>query len=306
MKKGKRFTPARLQRWRTNGRGQGIKEDYVPWHMVTRDDPGSQGRSHQVNWCYGRQLHFLSEQEKVVFGFISMLSGLVDVREQFPLAQQTHVADVDAYIWPSNQHATRPGTLEIAADLGLKHPRVNGGGGSAPWVMTTDFVVTLSMPNFRPSLLAVSVKSGQEIENERTHELLRIEREYWRRQDVPWILVNESTYASEMQDTMLEALNWADLSLSIDDRLLIQILRLSTYAKDLDGLGFTEAINRLKFEFGIDADETKRVFWTAVWMKVLPIDLAMAVRPAAVIRLLPKAQFIEQNPVVARRTAWKG
>ncbi len=306
MRKGKRFTPARLERWRTNGRGQGIKEDYVPWHQVGRDDPGSQGRSHQVNWCYGRQLHFLSEQEKVVFGFISMLSGLVDVREQFPLAQETHVADVDAYIWPSNQLGTRPGTLEIAADLGLAHPRVNGGGRSAQWVMTTDFVVTLSMPNLRPSLLAVSVKSGEEIEDRRTHELLRIEREYWRRQDVPWLLVNESTYAPGMQDTMVEALNWADLNLSIDDRLLIQILRLSSYAKDLDGLTFTAAINRLKSEFEIDADSAKRVFWTAVWMKVLPIDLTMAIRPAAVIRLLSKAEFIGQNPVVARRTAWRG
>lgn len=305
MRKGKRFTPARLQRWRSNGRGLGIKGDYAPWHQVSRDDPGSRGRSHQVNWRYSRLLHLLSDHEKVIFAFISMLSGLLDVREQLPLAQEKHVGDLDPYQWPPSQIATQPGTLEIAADLGLKHPRVNGDGASTPWVMTTDFVVTLSMPNMRPSLLAISVKSGDEIEDRRTHELLKIEREYWCRQDVPWLLVNESTYASDLKDTMLDAIHWADLNETVDDRLMARLLQLSPNARGLDGLTFTAAIARLKADFGIDAEDAKRLFWSGVWLNVIPVDLRMSIRPGARIRLLSKDEFVQQNPVASRRTAWR-
>lgn len=305
MRKGKRFTPARIQRWQANGRGVGTKEEYVPWHMVSRDDPGSRGKSHQVNWRFGRQHHFLSDQELVAFGFITMLPSLVDVREQFPLAQKTHAKEISAYQWPPSSAPDAQGTLEIAADLGLKHPRVNGEGVSTPWVMTSDFVVTITMPNQRPALLVVSVKAGEELEDRRTVDLLRIEREYWRRQDVSWLLVSQSTYQPAMNGTMKSAMAWAVRPEPIDDQLLIRLLKLSTEVAALQGLTLRAALNKLQADFSIDMEEAQILFWRAVWTAVIPLDLTMPVRPGAVIRLLDQEEFVRQNPVASRRTAWR-
>lgn len=77
MRKGLRFTPARLEKWRDAGRGTGTGADYQPWHQVTRSDPGSRGRSHLINWRFGRLHHLLSDQEMVAFAFASMLPNLV-------------------------------------------------------------------------------------------------------------------------------------------------------------------------------------------------------------------------------------
>lgn len=193
MRKGQRFTPARLVRWLDHGRGTGRGADYQPWHQVTRDDPGSRGRSHLINWRFGRLHHLLSDQELVAFGFASMLPGVVDLREQFPLAHDEHPPELAAY--QVDRHGlTMPGTLQIAEDLGHKHPWVRKGEDDEPWVMTTDLLLTLFNRMGRSELLAISVKHADELSDKRTLELLRIEREYWRRQDVYWLLLNSTLY----------------------------------------------------------------------------------------------------------------
>lgn len=123
MRKGQRFTPARLVRWHNTGRGTGTGADYQPWHQVTRDDPSSRGRSHLLNWRFGRLHHLLSDLELVAFGFASMLPGVTDLREQFPLACNEHQCELADY---QGSHSGRlsPGTLEIAEDLGHRHPAV--------------------------------------------------------------------------------------------------------------------------------------------------------------------------------------
>ena len=50
MRTTKRFTPAVLDRFKREGRGTGIFQDYIPWHKVSRGDPASSGRSHLVIW----------------------------------------------------------------------------------------------------------------------------------------------------------------------------------------------------------------------------------------------------------------
>lgn len=304
MRKGKRFNPARLARWQANGRGLGIKEDYVPWHQVTRDDPGSRGRSHLVNWRFGRQHHLLSDQELVVFGLITMLSGVEDVREQFPLAHKTHLNELAAYQWPPSKSQV-PGTLEIAADLGLKHPRTSGDGATENWVMTTDFLLTLKMPNLHPALLAISVKADDELENQRTLALLRIEREYWRRQDCIWLLITPSMYGEAIDATVKSALAWALYDGYDDNWMMLQMLRLSQLASSLNGLLFRVAIQKVQDELAVDRDTAQRLFWQAVWMGVILLDLSIPLRPSSRLRLVSREQFTTQNPIAGRRTAWK-
>jgi hypothetical protein len=141
MRKGRRFTPARLERWRRNGRGTGTGSNYIPWHQVTRDDPSSRGRSHTVPWRFKRLHHLLSDQELIAFGFATMLPDVHDLREQFPLAHDDHQQEITAYTTAPLGSAA--GTATIANELGCKHPLVYGNGECAPWILSTDLLLTL-------------------------------------------------------------------------------------------------------------------------------------------------------------------
>lgn len=94
---GIRFTPAMLARWRGEKRGTGTSKYYIPWQQVRPADPASRGRSHLVNWRFERLHHLLSDNELVAFGLVTMLQGVIDVREQFPLALSEHPFDVTPY-----------------------------------------------------------------------------------------------------------------------------------------------------------------------------------------------------------------
>ncbi|MFC0167611.1 TnsA endonuclease N-terminal domain-containing protein [Pseudoduganella danionis] len=91
-----------------------------------------------------------------------MLPNIVDVREQVPLNLEEHTAQVAAYS-AKHQHQTARGTLACAEMLGFKHPVLRSSGETAPWVMTTDFVVTLEAGAGQYELLAISVKPDNDL-----------------------------------------------------------------------------------------------------------------------------------------------
>ena len=192
MRTTKRFTPNLLDRFRALGRGTGTYDDYIPWHRLSRGDPASQGRSHLPMWR-GRQRELLSDQELGGFHFTIMLPTLVDVREQFPLSLESNrheLADYDVRA----RAGYFPGTKEIAESLATKHPRVNGNGRSAPWVMTTDLLLCLRRPDRQLELLAIAIKSDKDANRKRSKELLLLEKAYWQARGVTWLLITPSLY----------------------------------------------------------------------------------------------------------------
>lgn len=159
-----------------------------------------------ISWLLGRLRHFLSDNELVVFALTLML-GPEDLREQFPLALESHPIERMAYE-PTSVPTWTPGTLEIARELGIKHPDTRGQGKVADWVLTTALVVTLRMPNGRRSLVAIAVKQEGELKNKRTLEKLRIEREYWVRQEVNWLLITPEMINRESTETIKASMPW--------------------------------------------------------------------------------------------------
>jgi TnsA endonuclease N terminal len=287
MRKGQRFTPARLVRWHDQGRGTGRGADYQPWHQVTRDDPGSRGRSHLINWRFGRLHHLLSDQELVAFGFASMLPGIVDLREQFPLAHDEHPPELAAY-QVDRQGLTMPGTLQIAEDLVHKHPWVRKGEDDEPWVMTTD-------------LLAISVKHADELSNKRTLELLRIEREYWRRQDVYWLLLNAALYNDLVANAIRVGMAWTVGQPDVAPELRAACAGL---AKEIHGRSSRQCLELISRQLSIDIQAAQCVMWQAIWSGQLPINLSRSMRINQPLELLSPAAFWQQNPIASRRTAW--
>jgi hypothetical protein len=294
------FSPALLERFERQGRGRGTESEYEPWHQVRRAEPVSRGRSHLISGQLNRLHHFLSDNELVVFALTLML-GPEDLREQFPLALESHPVERMAYE-PQSVPTWTPGTLEIARELGIKHPVTRGQGKVADWVLTTDLVVTLRMPNGKRSLVAIAVKQEAELKHKRTLEKLRIEREYWVRQEVNWLLITPEMINREAAETIKASMPWV-LSAAAQPESLQSLL--GGLVDELNGLSFTNAFKLLALRLQVTGPEAQNLFWHGVWAGVIRLDLSVPLRPASRVKILSAQAFREQNPLAMRRTAWQ-
>lgn len=110
--------------------------------------------------------HVLSLGERWFFYWMDWLRSIRDIREQYPLLP----------VWE---------TVEIAEQHGLCHPRDRKTG--EPIVMTTDFRLTeVTTGGLRELARSVKPKSGL---TRQAIEKLEVERLYWQRRGIPWLLV---------------------------------------------------------------------------------------------------------------------
>ncbi|MDP9877260.1 hypothetical protein J2W25_000878 [Variovorax boronicumulans] len=299
MRKGQRFTPAKLAKWGNIGRGLGTGPDYQPWHQVTRDDPSSRGRSHLLTWRFGRLHHLLSDLELVVFAFASMLPGVVDLREQFPLCHGEHLPELATYDAGVSGEAC--GTRQIADELGYLHPLARREKDVSLWVMTTDILLTLKNQKGTTELLAVSAKYGEELDAKRTRQLLHIEREYWHRQGVTWLLLTPDLYTKSVSTAIRIGMPF---TLGQPDAAPDLIRDCSALASHLDGRTWRESLDLISCRFALDTQSAQCVLWQAIWSGQLPLDLGRMVRMTEPLKLISVANFWQQNPVASRRTSW--
>lgn len=297
MRTTKRFTPQLLERFRRQGRGQGTFEDYIPWHRVGRGDPASRGRSHLQQWN-GRQRELLSDHEWGILLFSSMLTNLVDIREQFPLVQESNLHELSAYQHNgSRQHF--PGTLEIAKNLGIKHPMTTGDGRSDTWTPSTDLLLTLKRADGAMELVAIAVKESKDLTKKRKKELLLLEQSYWAVRGVAWIVITPSQYDKRVALTLRMAMPWAlGAAVSEADRQFA-----SKTANQYSGLPLTQLLEKLSTSFG-DIDRAQRAFWQGVWSTHIPLDLRRGWRPHQPVAFLDLEPFMSLNPIAMRRSAW--
>jgi hypothetical protein len=297
MRKGQRFTPKRLQKWIEQGRGTGSGEHYQPWHQVTRSDPGSRGRSHLVNSSLSRLHHFLSDLELVQFTFATMLPSVVDMQEQCPLSLEDG-RDVFNHDGPVARF--QPGAPTIALELGVSYPMLRRDGEIQPWVMTTDLLLTFAAGS-ADRQVAVSVKPKGGFGRKRQHELFAIEREYWLRRGVPWLLVTPDQYDTVVARSIGSGAAWALGMPPVASELQESCAR---WVAKRRRPRFGELMNQLPAALGVDQMQAQCAFWQAVWSGVLPINLGFDVRPASTLELLEPQAFWHQNPIAARRSAW--
>lgn len=173
VRKRRNITEKDVQNWIKRGFGQGEGDCYRPWAKV-RDVP-SLGRSTRIVALRHKRIHHLySDVETSHFLQADFSLGVTEIREQVALLP-------------------REETLEIASELGIRHPvfpctRV-------PTVMTSDLYV------LREAVVGgsfvLSVKRDEALHPgagglKRTLEKLQIEKCYWERRDVPWRLVTQS------------------------------------------------------------------------------------------------------------------
>lgn len=297
MRTTKRFSPTVLSRFKKQGRGLGTFEEFIPWHRVGRGDPSSRGRSHLQMWR-NRQRELLSDKEWIGLFFAISLRLLFDLLEQFPLSAEPAAHELLRYVVDASQ-TTFPGTIELAERLGIRHPTTSGSGITTTWIMSTDLVLVLRTASGKLELLAVSIKSEEDLENKRTKELLTLEREYWTARGVTWLLITPALYDKRVALTLKNTMPWALENFVSESDLQIA----ASISTELQGRSLTFAFERLTEKFG-DRDYSQRAFWQAVWRGKVPLDLRRGWRPHQPIVLLSEEEFDLLNPIASRRSAW--
>ncbi|MGK7930192.1 MAG: TnsA endonuclease N-terminal domain-containing protein, partial [Microcystaceae cyanobacterium] len=162
------WTQAKFERYKKEGRGQGTGKDYVPWIKI-QDFP-SNGRSHRIpGWKTGRIHHLLSDQEKRTFYLFEWSDIVVDIREQYPLA------DLDL-------------ALKIADEMNFKYPEDSQ--HHIPYILTTDFMLTIEQEG-KLVQVARTVKSTKDLEKKTTVAKLELERRYYQALGIDWGIITE-------------------------------------------------------------------------------------------------------------------
>lgn len=297
MRTTKRFTPDLLDRYRAQGRGQGTFQFYIPWHQISRSDPASRGRSPLITWR-GRHYELLSDGEQIGFMFAApLLDSGDDLREQFPLAQASAPHELSAY---DARYAgvACPGTLEIAASLGIRHPSCHGGARSAPWQMTTDLLIMQINSEGARSLHAISCKDGSKL-SKRAKERLELEREYWKQRGATWTLLTPALYHVLVGRTLQQTWPWA-LAASVPKRALTAATRA---IGDWTGRSLTFVLDRITEDLN-DTELAQRALWQSVWLGRSPVDLRRGWRPHSPLVLIDPGEFKALNPIASGRSAW--
>lgn len=297
MRTTKRFTPTVLARFTREGRSQGSHDTYSAWHMVSRGDPASSGRSHLLNWK-GRLRDLLSDGELGEQLFATMLPDLDDCLEQCKLHPEdgpdplSANGDVDEY-------TPYPGTESLARELGFKHPRLHDTNGSTPWVMTPDLLLAFRPLNNRRPKLAIAFKPVGEHLRRRTHQVLQLEREYWLRRGVPWLLITPDQYELEVRLTLNRVACWA-----LADELSAELRQIAVGIARADPVAsVTSLLLQTAAELG-SLHLAQCALWQSVWCGELPVDLRRGWRPHLPLRHLSPEAFRNLNPIASRRSAW--
>lgn len=168
-------TQADLDRHVAKGYGAGEGENYQPWLRI--QDVASRGRSRKVQGTkVNRMHHLLSDFEFWYLLLLEFSEKVIDIREQFPL-------------FPT------PEAHQIAASLGIIYPRYPS--TTVPFVMTTDFVVTLVDASGNRGTAARTLKYEDEFastkELQRRLEKFELEKAIWASKGISdWKIITPS------------------------------------------------------------------------------------------------------------------
>lgn len=197
-KRNRATTEEKQSKWIDQGRGLGHGADYQPW--LTIQDVPSNGRVTRVKgWKTGRTHHLMSSLETAYFYTAEWADSVTDIREQYPLL-------------PIER------TLEIAMELGIKHP--TDPKTKVPTVITTDFVLTINNGEDEVREIARTIKPASKL-TKRQLDKFRIEHRFHKEQGRDWGIVTDLDLPKVLPRNMEFIHNHREIStftnLSMDD-----------------------------------------------------------------------------------------
>ncbi|MEA5498337.1 TnsA endonuclease C-terminal domain-containing protein [Limnoraphis robusta Tam1] len=256
MARSKReWTQAKYERYLDVGRGQGEGKNYVPWIKV-QDFP-SEGRSHRIpGWKTGRVHHLLSDQEKRTFFLFEWSDIVIDIREQYPLA------DLDL-------------ALKIADEMNFKYPE--DPQHHIPYILSTDFMITIERDG-KPVQVARTVKLSKDLEKKSVVEKLELERRYYEALNIDWGIITEKgisrMFASNVEwihpNYHLEPTGNADL---VELRRIANILKDQLSRAAAENTPITKITTDLDREMNLDPGIALYLFKHLVARKEIIVDM---------------------------------
>lgn len=263
--KNSRFqlTEQKIHKRIEEGRGQGECEQYKPWHQM-EDTPSSGLSTRYFGMTVPRLHHLFSLLELRTICFLDFSDWVVDIREQFPLDQKE--------------------TIEIAEELDIKHPKSNA--TKTYWVMTTDFLITVQAEDGL-YYLAVTVKPSSILNKQRVLEKLQIERSYWARRGIDYLIVTEQELSKVIADNILlihkraREIHERNLSQELIDQIISMvkpdILRMEEPLRDLT--------NRCDEWLSLEEGTSLSAVYYMIAMKLWRVDMRQPIDPTKILVL---------------------
>lgn len=271
-----------IDRYVAQGYGQGSGVDYKPWLRV--QDVPSRGRSRKVKGLKtGRVHHVLSDLEYAYLVVLEFSERVIDIREQFPLLPVSPIQDV-------------------ATQRGIRYPRY--AQTTVPFVMTTDFVVTVRTDDGLAREYARTVKYADELSSGnrllRTLEKLELERAWWLQRGVDWKIVTEQS----VDPVLARNLIWLRGSAQIERDMQSDELR----ARFVEGIGdagshdrtLSSLLRTVSYRLRMPYPDAVKLFKYLIWHKVLLVDLRT---PMLLTSQAPKIQVMASGAAPIKRAA---
>lgn len=183
------WTKEKLDRYLKEGRGQGVGDDYKPW--INTYEFSSKGRATRTYSFKTNRVHQLhSDNQYRAFLSFEFSSRVKDIRESFPLLD----------------------VMEVIDDKDdLRFDKFMDKQTGEPYVLTTNFLLTINAPNGSEKYVARTIKNTTELKRKITFERLEIERRYWLAKGVDWKVMTQKELPRQLakniewvRETMLE------------------------------------------------------------------------------------------------------
>ncbi|WP_415760989.1 TnsA endonuclease N-terminal domain-containing protein [Pseudomonas sp. CP4] len=273
--RGRKFASQQdIERHIANGFGGGAGASYVPWLRV--QDVPSIGRSHKIPGVkIDRIHHLLSDLERSYFLVCEFSEDVVDIREQYPLL-------------PSER------AQAIATSLDVRFPRYPR--TTLPYVMTTDFLLTVKDLNGDFKSVARTVKYRSDLEgkgSKRTLEKLEIEKRFWQSQGVDWRVVTDEFFTRDLIKNLGLIRKYSKLHRNL--------MKVSLHSNFIDCLAnsreypwtLATCLRKIASLLSISYIDAQAIFFHLVWNKVLKIDLVSS--PLHLTGLVPDFEVIQNS-----------
>lgn len=178
----------KILKYLKEGRGQGIGADYLPWTMT--HDYSSLGRATRLKGIkIPRIFHLQSDIQYRAFLLFEYQTSVIDIRETYPLLD----------------------VMETIEHDDLRFDKYRDKERNEPYVITTNFLLTLKDEDGNEKFIARTVKNTSELKRKITWEKLEIERRYWSEKGIEWKVITEKQLPRQLaknlewiRETLLE------------------------------------------------------------------------------------------------------
>lgn len=214
-------------------RCSGTGADYTAWTRA--QEFNSHGLCCVVqDWKTGRSVHLFSRAEHDAYLILRFNDRVEDIREQYALRLRRCDDPDDLYLEPlldeiGETYAMEYDcTMEIAEAYGFRHPQNRFGYCR----MTTDLLLTMNSGDYRH--IAVSIKGSRDL-SRRDKEKLLIEKTFWMRRRIPWILVFKDEISTITADNIRLAVKFyrkEDIRIPTD--ILYHLVATKKFCPELD------------------------------------------------------------------------